>query len=146
MLYTRYNVELLLNLLWLSISLALIVTWAKAVRCGATKQSWSAYVALALLLVLLLPVISMTDDLVAMDRPTELEHVLRRSEMPLLALIHDSAALPDGMMLTVLLFIGFAILFSRLSRFGLRVSPRRLMDGLIRTAGVRPPPMAALVA
>jgi hypothetical protein len=50
------------------------------------------------------------------------------------------------MMLTVLLFIGFAILFSRLSRFGLRVSPRRLMDGLIRTAGVRPPPMAALVA
>lgn len=119
--------------------------WVQAVRRGDTKHSWIAYVALALLLVLLLPVISMTDDLVAMDSPTELEHVLRRSEMPLLHLAHDSTALPDGMMLTVLLFVAFAILFSRLSRFSLRVVPRRLMDGFIRTAGVRPPPMAILI-
>ncbi|RZU40459.1 hypothetical protein [Edaphobacter modestus] len=138
--------ELLLNFLWLSISLALIVTWAKAVRRGDTKNSWSAYVALALLLVLLLPVISMTDDIFAIDGPSELEHVVRRGDMPLLHLAHDTAALVDMGLLAVLLFIGFAILFSRLSRFNLRVSLRRIMDGYVHVAGVRPPPIASLTA
>jgi hypothetical protein len=88
----------------------------------------------------------MTDDLVAMDNRTELEHVVRRSEMPLSQLAHDTAALLDIGALSVLFLIGFAILFSRLSRFTLRGSARKLMDGFIRTAGVRPPPFAASAA
>jgi hypothetical protein len=139
-------VELLLNFLWLSVSFALVLTWVQAVRHGHTKQTWTALIGLSLLLVLLLPVISMTDDLVAMENRIELEHVVRRSEMPLLQLAHDTAALLDTGMLPVLLLIGFAVLFSRLSRFTLRLSPRKLMDGLVRTAGVRPPPMISFTA
>jgi len=139
MLYTQWNVELLLNFLWFALSLALVLTWVRAVRRGDTKASWSVFVALILLVVLLLPVISMTDDLVAMDSRTELEHVVRRVELPLLQLAHTTAALDFGA-LSLLLLIGFAVLFSRLSRFTLRVSLSKLMEGFVRTAGVRPPP------
>ena len=136
--------ELLLNFLWLSLSLLLIVTWMRAAKHGNTKSTWTALIALGLLLVLLLPVISMTDDLVAMENPTEVEHVVRRSEMPLLHLAHDTAALLDSGVLAVLLLIGVAFLFSRLSRFSLRVCPRKLTDGFICVTGVRPPPVAVL--
>jgi accessory gene regulator protein AgrB len=139
-------VELLFNILWLSVSLTLVFTWVRAVRHGHTKHTWSAFVALALLLVLLLPVISMTDDLVAMDGPSEYEHVVRRSEMPLLHLTHDTAALLDTGLLAVLLFLGFAILFSRLSRFTMRFSTHILSDAFVRTTGVRPPPVALIAA
>jgi len=139
-------VELLLNFLWLSVSLAMVLTWAWTTRHESTKRSWNVFIALVLLLVLLLPVISMTDDLVAMDGPSESEHVVRRSEMPLLHLTHDTAALLDIGLLSALLFLGFAVLFSRLSRFMLRFSPRILMEAFIRTTGVRPPPLVSLTA
>jgi hypothetical protein len=142
MLYTQESVELLLNFLWFSLSLTLILTWVRAVRRGDAKQSWSTLVALVLLLVLLLPVISMTDDLVAIDSRTELEHVVRRSEMPLLQISAHVAILELGT-LGVLLLIGFAILFSRLSRFSLRVVLRKLTDGFARVVGIRPPPAPA---
>lgn len=117
----------------------------RAAKHGHTKSTWTALIALGLLLVLLLPVISMTDDLVAMENPTEIEHV-RRSEMPLLHLAHDTAALLDSGVLAVLFLIGVAFLFSRLSRFSLRVCPRKLTDGFICITGVRPPPVAVLSA
>jgi hypothetical protein len=88
----------------------------------------------------------MTDDLVAMENRAELEHVVRRSEMPLLHLAHDTAALLDNGLLAVSLLVGFALFFSRLSPFTLRVPHRKLMNGFIRTMGVRPPPMTALAA
>ena len=134
--------ELFLNFIWLSVSLALIVTWVKAVRRGDTKCSWTVFLALVLLVVLLLPVISMTDDLVAMANPTELEHTVRRSDLSLAQSIQDIAALLDVGMLAILLFISFTALFSRLSRFTLRMCPRKTMLGFVRTAGVRPPPSA----
>lgn len=145
MLYTQCSVELLLNFLWFSLSLTLVLTWVRAVRHGDAKQNWTTFVALALLLVLLLPVISMTDDLVALESRTELEHVVRRSEMPLLQ-VASSAAILDLGLLAVLVLIGFAVLFSRLSRFSLRVALRKLMDGFVRTAGVRPPPALVFAA
>jgi hypothetical protein len=139
-------VELLLNFLWLSLSLLFILIWVRAAKHGHTKLTLTTFVALALLLLLLLPIISMTDDLVAMENRTELEHVVRRSEMPLLHLAHDTTALLDSGVFTVLLLIGFAFLFSRLSRFSLRVCPRKLTDGFICITGVRPPPVAVLSA
>jgi hypothetical protein len=145
MLYTQKSVELLLNFLWFSLSLTLILTWVRAVRRGDAKQNWSTLVALVLLLVLLLPVISMTDDLGAMDSRTEMEHVVRRSEMPLLQVAAHAAILELGT-LSVLLLIGFAVLFSRLSRFSLRVVLRKLMDGFARVIGIRPPPAPAFAA
>lgn len=119
----------------------------RAAKHGHTKPTWTTLIALGLLLVLLLPVISMTDDLVAMENPTEIEHIVRRSEMPLLHLAQDTAAHLDGGVLAVLLLlIGFAFLVSRLSRFSLRVCPRKLTDGFICITGVRPPPVAVLSA
>lgn len=146
MLYTCQNVEFLLNFLWLSLSLTLVFAWRRAAKHGHTKPTWNTFVALALLLFLLLPVISMTDDLVAMENRTELEHVVRRSEMPLLHLAHGTTAVLDSGALVLLLLMGFAIIFSRLSRFSLRVTPRRPVDGFIRIKGVRPPPVAFLMA
>lgn len=138
--------ELLFNFLWLSLSVATVFAWARAVRHGHTKHPWSALVVLIFLLLLLLPIISMTDDLIAMENGTELEHVVRRNEMPLLHLAQDTTALLDSGALIILLLIGFAILLSRLSRFTLRVAPRRRMDGFLLIKGVRPPPMAFLPA
>lgn len=137
---------MLLNFLWLSVSVALILFWARAVRRGETEVTWTAAVALLLLLVLLLPVISLTDDLIASDSSTESEHIVRRVEMPLLPLTPHPAILPDRVLLTALLFLGFAILLARLSWFTLRFSPRVPRDGFARTAAVRPPPAALLAA
>lgn len=140
------RVELLLNFVWLSVSVTLILFWAQAARRGDTKPTWATFVAIALLLVLLLPVISMTDDLVAMDSPSESEHIVRSGEMPLLHLTPDTTALLDTGLLAALLFLGYAVLLARLSRFTLRFSPRVRMDGFARIAGIRPPPAATFAA
>lgn len=136
--------ELFLNFVWLSISLAMILLWIQAIRHGYTKSNWSTFIALILLLVLLFPVISITDDLGAMDSPsTEVEHVVRRSEMPLLPLTHDPSLLDIGAF-AVLLSFCLTVLFLRLSRFSLRTPLRKLTDGFVCTAGVRPPPAISL--
>lgn len=62
--------------------------------------------------------------------------------MPLLQISAHVAILELGT-LGVLLLIGFAILFSRLSRFSLRVVLRKLTDGFARVVGIRPPPAPA---
>lgn len=141
------GVELFLNFVWLSISLTMILLWIRAVRHGYTKSNWTAFIALILLLVLLFPVISITDDLGAMDNPsTEIEHVVRRSEMPLLPLAQPIWALLETGILAILLCFCLAVLFIRLSRFSIQASLRRLADGFARNLGVRPPPIISLSA
>lgn len=139
--------ELFLNVVWLSASLAMILLWVYAVRCGYTKHTWNAFIALVLLLVLLFPVISMTDDLVAMDSSsTEMEHVVRRSEMPLVLLHYDISTLPNIEIFAALLSFCLAVLFTRLSRFALRIPLRKQINGFLRVTGVRPPPTASAIA
>ena len=74
--------ELFLNLVWLSVSLLLVITWIRSERRGRKKFEWSTVIALLLLLVLLFPVISMTDDLIAINVASEVEHTMRRYEAP----------------------------------------------------------------
>jgi hypothetical protein len=139
-------VELLLNLLWLSISVSLVALWARAIRLGYTRINWSTLAALALLLVLLLPVISMTDDLVAMAAPLEDDHPLRRGEMPLLHFDQIPAAPLDTVALAALLLLGLAFLATRLSRL-IPVSYQETQRvGFARAMAVRPPPSALLAA
>lgn len=138
--------ELLLNLLWFSVSVSLVVLWTRAIRLGHTRISWSTLAALALLLVLLLPVISMTDDLVAMAAPLEDDHPVRRGEMPLLHLDQIPAAPLDAIALAALLLLGLAFLASRLSRLKSVSYPAKQKDGFVRSAAVRPPPAAVLAA
>lgn len=96
---------------------------------------------MVLLVVLIFPVISMTDDLLAMSAPSEFEHVLRRYEAPL-----DHLASP-GVISTL------ALVFVPSLSFALKpepVDPAPVMAELgtvcVRVTGVRPPPDRALLA
>jgi hypothetical protein len=131
-------VELFLNFAWLSVSLALVVFWARAAR-----HTWSAFVALFLLLILLFPVISMTDDLVAMTAPFELEHPSRRDST---SLVHsqDMAAMLDAVALASLLLLGFGFVRSRICRLLPHSFSEMLQAGFVRAMGVRPPPTVLL--
>jgi hypothetical protein len=140
------GVELFLNLVWFLMSLLLIVHWTRAAHTDRSRQTWKAAIALLLLVLLLLPVISVTDDLVALAGLSEAEHTehqVRRGEMPLLH-IDVSAALDIGAF-AAQLFVGLAFLSALLSRVVPRPNAVKL-DGFGRVAGIRPPPSAALLA
>lgn len=135
--------EFFLNLAWAATSVLLIAGWIWSIRRGHTQFQWTTLVALALLLVLLFPVISMTDDLVAMNTPAEGEHMVRLLEAPLgqvavLGLLDAFAALA-----LVLMNMAAPLSFSRIRT---RVFAEMLLAGFIRAFGVRPPPAAALFA
>lgn len=79
--------ELLLNLTWLTVSVALGVlliasrgkSEAMSGRCTYTRST--AWISYLILIALLLPAISMTDDLMAKVAPTDNEQVVRRHEV-----------------------------------------------------------------
>jgi hypothetical protein len=79
-------VELLLNLLWLaaSASLGVALLYSRSRRRTASEDyvhsHSAAWVSYLILVAMLLPVISMTDDLQAMVTPTDGEQILRRIE------------------------------------------------------------------
>ena len=135
--------ELFLNLAWAALSIFLVVGWVWAIRKGHTEFRWTTLVALALLLVLLFPAISMTDDRVAMSTPVELEHMMRASEahhgqIAVLGLFSLLCAI-----VLVLLNMAAPLFYSRLRP---RVFAARLLAGFIRACGVRPPPVAGLLS
>jgi hypothetical protein len=132
-------VELFLNLVWLFVSLLLIFGWGHAiVRGKCAREKWVSAVALVLLVVLLFPVISMTDDLVAMAAPDEGEHAVRRAEATLLQAA--CAYSVDVFALAAFLFVGLA----SLAMSPVRLRPLRsrfvLSSGCVRTTSIRPPP------
>jgi hypothetical protein len=130
------EVELFLNLAWLSVSMLLLTWWARSIVQGSAKAGWSAAIALGLLLVLLFPVISMTDDLVAMSTPAEVEHMLRRGEAPLHAgsvdLVH-----PAALISLVIPGPGLSVPHPSSVQHPLSAT---LLAGFVRAVGVRPPP------
>jgi hypothetical protein len=82
-------VELFFNLLWLALSSLLLGLWLLR-RNRWTDDSLRSSVgiqliALALLIVVLLPVVSLTDDLQACTMPAESEHLSRRSDFQTIA-------------------------------------------------------------
>jgi hypothetical protein len=69
--------ELALNLAWFVLAVAMVLLWlrqSKRSPCGRRGQ----VVALGVLLFILLPAISMTDDLLAAQKPAEVDCCLRR--------------------------------------------------------------------
>ena len=140
--------ELFLNLVWFLISLLLIVHWTRAARLDCSRQTWKAAIALLLLVFLLLPVISVTDDLVAMASLSETEHaehLVRRIDMPLLHIDISWATAIEMGAFAAQLFVGLGILGALLSRVVPRPNAVKL-DGFGRVAGIRPPPAAAFLA
>jgi hypothetical protein len=77
-------VEILLNLVWVTLSVALSVLWLlRRVACNGDAHSISLktqLVSLAVVLLILLPVVSITDDLQASIAPAEVEHACRRGD------------------------------------------------------------------
>jgi hypothetical protein len=79
-------VELLLNLLWLaaSASMAVLLLNSRGRRGGASQDyvhsHSAAWISYLVLIAMLLPVISMTDDLQAMVTPADGEQIARRFE------------------------------------------------------------------
>lgn len=80
------SVELVLNLLWLAASVGLgLFLLASRGRCKAMHGDYvhahaTAWISYLILVAMLLPVISMTDDLQAMVAPTDGERIVRRCE------------------------------------------------------------------
>ena len=135
--------ELLLNLAWAAVSVSLLVLWLTSLRNGTSRTDWRVIIAFLLLVVLLFPVISMTDDLAAVQNPAEAEHIFRRSVAPLL---HVSATSPLGLTFGLLLLLfsaGFAPLLAS-TRFTRASILTRLLAGFLRSSAVRPPPSPSL--
>lgn len=108
----------------------------RAVRKGESKLDWTTLVAVGLLLLLLFPVISMTDDLVAMSTPGEVEHLIRRHEAPL----HLAAGILFGALVIGALLLIVGLCRMTVSRIRRRSFAARLLAGFVRARGVRPPP------
>ena len=136
--------ELFLNLVWLSVSLLLAITWMRSERRTRKKFEWSTVIALLLLLMLLFPVISITDDLVAINMASEIEHTMRRYEAPPSQM--TSIAILDAMMLMAMVMIGIALYGTRFTRVRPSAFAAKLLAGFVRASGVRPPPSVAALA
>lgn len=133
--------ELFLNSVWLSVSVFLVILCLRSFRNGHTKLTWSTVIALCLLLVLLFPVISMTDDLVAMTAPADAEHMLRRYDAS--SMESPSVWLLDALALLSLIMAGIVSLLSCSTRVRPHTFVATLLAGLVRALGVRPPPAAS---
>ena len=79
--------ETFFNLLWVAITIALGAAWFSGQRNPRAQSLLPAvgvqFVALAMLAVILLPVISLTDDLQATTNPAETERISRRGDLQL---------------------------------------------------------------
>jgi hypothetical protein len=69
--------EFALNLAWSLLAVAMVCAWLRQLPHPSPSRR-GQIVALGLLLVILLPAISMTDDLVAAQNPAEIDSCLRR--------------------------------------------------------------------
>ena len=83
--------EIILNIAWALSSLGLILLWAMGSRSNPVSRR-TQILALAMVVLLLLPVISLSDDLMAMQGPAETDTCLRRALHP--SDLHPSVAAP----------------------------------------------------
>jgi hypothetical protein len=129
--------EIFLNIVWLCVGLALSAWWLRAVRRGDSDMRWSTLIAVCLLVLLLFPVISMTDDLVAMSAPAETEHNgVRRHD----AVHAMPVALLDGFILLSVALMGAVSSMIAISRVRRDTFAATLRAEFVRAIGVRPPP------
>jgi hypothetical protein len=136
-------VELFLNLAWFSVSVWLFARWIGAVRRRGGKIEWTAIIALALLVVLLLPAISLTDDLMAMHSPAEAQRALPRHQTGLPP-VHSAVLLDIAPLLALTLSGGLLLRIESAQLRPHTVSTATLVS-FIRALGVRPPTTADLL-
>jgi hypothetical protein len=129
--------ELALNLSWFLLAVAMVVVWLRQSPRDASQRR-AQMIALGVLLIILLPAISMTDDLIAAQNPAEVDSscsVRRDYEHARPHAIFPAASLPQ------LVFAGLPFDGPRQSAPGLLPAPAFDPPALgpIRN---RPPPAA----
>jgi hypothetical protein len=94
----------------------------------------------------LLPVISVTDDLIVMPNLLEEhpEHTVRRGDLPLWLEFNHEAISLFALAILAWFCIDLAFLLTLFSRIRSRSRVTRLLDGFVRATGIRPPPNAVL--
>lgn len=135
--------ELFFNLLWLALSCVLVGLWVLCRNDWADESLRSSLrvqlIALALLIVVLLPVVSLTDDLQACTMPAESEHLARRSDFQTIA---DFTLHAVSLVIAGLLPFNAAPRPETLARMSFPVEQETPCAGYLRILGMRPPPAA----
>lgn len=140
--YNLIVLEALFNLLWLALSVALLCFWLWSQRRWADTSLRAStrmqIMALAILIVILFPVVSLTDDLQACTAPAEAEHLTRRGDL-------QSHA--DSPLHTAAIVVAALLSFPRASRFQTisHLSPAMEIvtpsENYLSIVGNRPPPV-----
>jgi hypothetical protein len=133
--------EVLFNLLWLALSGSLVGLWLWSQRRWAYEplrvSTRMQIMALAILIVILLPVVSLTDDLQACTAPAEVEHLIRRGDLQAHA---DSPLHAASIVVAALLSYDKASGFPTLSHLSPAIEIATSSEDYLRIAGNRPPP------
>lgn len=133
--------ELVLNLAWVMLAALMFCLWPRfAARTGLQKPTQDRrmqFVALAVLVLILFPVISVTDDLQALQNPAEADCCLRRVH----AVPNTNSIFPPVAALPVPVFAELSFAFVRLAAPGRLSAPVVDHPGLVSIDN-RPPPVA----
>jgi hypothetical protein len=70
--------EIVLNLVWVLLAAVIVRLWLRHAPCDGVSR-WTQVAAVAMLIVILFPVISVTDDLQTAQNPAELDCCARRN-------------------------------------------------------------------
>jgi hypothetical protein len=141
--FLRYKigagVELFLNLAWLAVALAMVCLWfCDRNRSHFEKQSdmRRQLVAIAVLVAILFPVISVSDDLLAIQNASEADNYLRRDH-----LVPSDAhpVQPVSCVVPPMLFAGLGMVFLRFVAPGI-LPVQKLAHPELAAIDNRPPP------
>lgn len=93
--------ELLLNFAWLALALTMVALWLRHSASARTERGMQV-VAIVALLLILFPVISVTDDLATAQNPAETDTTIRRMHLADGSLaVYPAVALPTAAMLHI---------------------------------------------
>jgi hypothetical protein len=131
--------EMTLNLAWVALAVWMFWAWVRyAPRDGAPNRvDWRVQlVALGLVILILLPAISMTDDLTAARNPAEVDTYIRRDH----DWLHPHMLLPVAMVLAISLFAGLSL--GTIELIARSAPPAVTICAALHPIENRPPPTA----
>jgi hypothetical protein len=130
------GMELTLNLAWALLALWMLGAWLR-IAPTAVRERRAQFVALAVVILILLPAISMTDDLLAAQNPAELDCCVRRDY----DCFHAHASVPTISAGPAPVFNGLTVGVVQLLPPNLLVAPLAEIPALTSIQN-RPPPSA----
>jgi len=128
--------ELTLNLAWALLATVIVSQWLHHAPSNGTRRG-TQFAALAMLIVILFPVISVTDDLIAAQNPAEADCCLRRDHV----VSNSHSIFPVVAALPPPVFAEFSFGFLRFAAPGHMPAPQVANPALAAIQN-RPPPAA----